>query len=260
MPENTGGGQGGDPYGIGSAVVGLANIAADWKTAQYNRQHDTDMQNRGYRQNRKMTKYAFNLEKEMWDAKNLYNSPAQQMQRLKEGKLNPNLVYGKGIENTSGGQLPQYNAPTADFSGISSGTPPMGMLASGLDQYLDTKAKITQNQTLQAQMRQEDVKAHVAEQYGKLRAGYETEDIGYKALSSQYKGKLDFDKLRKNTGEGGLTSKPYQYLENELNFQMLQDSMNIKGMDKKYYGFGKHGKGIQAGYKFLSKKYKQWRK
>lgn len=38
-----------------------------------------------------------------WDMQNKYNSPQQQMQRLKEAGLNPNMVYGKGtIDNQTG--------------------------------------------------------------------------------------------------------------------------------------------------------------
>jgi len=41
--------------------------------------------------------------KELWNMDNLYNSPEQQMQRLKAAGLNPNLVYGKGATATSKG-------------------------------------------------------------------------------------------------------------------------------------------------------------
>lgn len=41
---------------------------------------------------------------------NLYNSPAAQMQRLKEAGLNPNLVYGNGA-TAEGGQIRQSNTP-----------------------------------------------------------------------------------------------------------------------------------------------------
>jgi hypothetical protein len=38
-----------------------------------------------------------------WDRQNAYNAPQQQMQRLKEAGLNPNMVYGKGtIDNQTG--------------------------------------------------------------------------------------------------------------------------------------------------------------
>lgn len=53
------------------------------------------------------------------DYMNDYNSPAKQMQRLKEAGLNPNLVYGAG---SGGGIMPsanaQYEGKSADWSSI----------------------------------------------------------------------------------------------------------------------------------------------
>lgn len=37
-----------------------------------------------------------------WHMQNEYNSPAAQMQRLRDAKLNPNLVYSNGADNTAG--------------------------------------------------------------------------------------------------------------------------------------------------------------
>ena len=36
-----------------------------------------------------------------WNMQNAYNSPEQQMQRLRDAGLNPNLVYGNGAEAMS---------------------------------------------------------------------------------------------------------------------------------------------------------------
>lgn len=38
---------------------------------------------------------------EDWNRQNEYNHPSQQMERLREAGLNPNLVYGKGADNTA---------------------------------------------------------------------------------------------------------------------------------------------------------------
>lgn len=61
-----------------------------------------------------------------WDKQNAYNSPAQQMERLRQAGLNPNLVYGKGADNVSGSirssnmEVPhqQAYAKKVDFSPI----------------------------------------------------------------------------------------------------------------------------------------------
>lgn len=57
-----------------------------------------------------------------WTMQNEYNSPMSQMARLREAGLNPNLVYGKGADNTSGAvrssQAPAWNpkAPEVDIN------------------------------------------------------------------------------------------------------------------------------------------------
>lgn len=57
-----------------------------------------------------------------WDKQNLYNHPTQQMARLREAGLNPNLVYGKGADNTSQAvrstDVKSWNPQAPDFSGF----------------------------------------------------------------------------------------------------------------------------------------------
>ena len=54
-----------------------------------------------------------------WNRENAYNSPKQQMQRLREAGLNPNLVYGKGADNISGQlNMPRMGQMTRSFRGV----------------------------------------------------------------------------------------------------------------------------------------------
>lgn len=46
--------------------------------------------------NKKAAKKQFDYQMAMWEANNAYNTPAEQMKRLREAGLNPNLVYGGG--------------------------------------------------------------------------------------------------------------------------------------------------------------------
>lgn len=66
--------------------------------------------------NMELAKYQYKKDLEMWNANNIYNSPEQQMIRLSQAGLNPNLVYGNGsvVGNTSG-QLPKYQAPRMEY-------------------------------------------------------------------------------------------------------------------------------------------------
>lgn len=77
-----------------------------------------------------------------WNMQNQYNSPQQQMARLKAAGLNPNLVYGTGSVVANSQSMPRQtdskswnpNAPMAQLDG-----------ASVIGSYLDTRMK---NQTI----------------------------------------------------------------------------------------------------------------
>lgn len=77
--------------------LGMEVYRQKWQRQEQQRLND---QSRDY--NDKM----FNLENlrrvEQWQRENAYNHPKQQMERLRQAGLNPNLVYGKGAENTAG--------------------------------------------------------------------------------------------------------------------------------------------------------------
>lgn len=78
-------------------------------------------------------------------AQNAYNSPVQQMQRLKEAGLNPNLVYGEGIQATGQSDQPRsVSAPSftpgntlESFSNLGN----QAMNAVNIDNTLATGAK-----------------------------------------------------------------------------------------------------------------------
>lgn len=55
-------------------------------------QQQLNMQNEKFSMMQQQMAYAQNLD--MWNRTNAYNTPQQQMQRLKDAGLNPNLIYG----------------------------------------------------------------------------------------------------------------------------------------------------------------------
>lgn len=57
---------------------------------------------------------AYNRAVHMWDEQNKYNSPTEQMARLRTAGLNPNLVYGNGVTGNSAGSTPQYEPADID--------------------------------------------------------------------------------------------------------------------------------------------------
>jgi ABC-type molybdate transport system substrate-binding protein len=94
----------------------------------------TLIQNAGQK---KQQQREFENNKEMWNASNYYNSPEQQMQRLKDAGLNPNLVYGNGsVVGNSSSPAPRYNAPNLQRLPLEMFNP-----MAVLGQYLDLKQK-----------------------------------------------------------------------------------------------------------------------
>lgn len=63
------------------------------------------------RSNLELAKYSYQKDLEMWYRQNAYNSPTEQMARLKAAGLNPNLVYGNGSAVNVASNAPQMKTP-----------------------------------------------------------------------------------------------------------------------------------------------------
>lgn len=70
---------------------------ANMELAKYQNEWQTQENEKAYQRNF-----------QMWNLQNEYNSPTQQMARLRTAGLNPNLVYGNGVTGNSSGSTPQY--------------------------------------------------------------------------------------------------------------------------------------------------------
>ena len=91
-----------DPV-TGQVILGVANTFSQAQTNQQNVQMN-EQNNRlqvglQYQQNQ------FN--QQMWNQNNVYNSPVNQMDRLRKAGLNPALAYGGNVANVSQGQVQQ---------------------------------------------------------------------------------------------------------------------------------------------------------
>lgn len=70
-------------------------------------------QERANKANMKLAEYQYSKALEMWNRQNEYNLPKNQMSRLTDAGLNPNLVYGNGtVQGLTSAPAPQYHAPT----------------------------------------------------------------------------------------------------------------------------------------------------
>lgn len=74
----------------------------------------------GNQARRKESDRAFKRSKEMFDYQNRYNTPAKQMQRLKQAGLNPALMYGQGTTGNAQGFPQQAPAQQLNVAGAKS--------------------------------------------------------------------------------------------------------------------------------------------
>lgn len=122
--------------GLGAAAIIAGAIAAGASIWSAKSSSDASEQNRNWQGvanewNKLYADQATMIQrqwaKEDYDRQNAYNHPAQQMVRLREAGLNPNLVYGNGAQTTAAmiksadPKAPHADAPYSapvDFSGI----------------------------------------------------------------------------------------------------------------------------------------------
>lgn len=113
---------------------------ANMELAKYQNEWQTQENEKAYQRNLKM-----------WNLQNEYNSPTQQMARLRSAGLNPNLVYGSGVTGNSSGSAPQYQpadikrAELSPYRGWNQG------LTDAVSNFLAFRSNRAQVENLEAQ-------------------------------------------------------------------------------------------------------------
>ena len=140
------------------AIVGIATAVASLVGGLAISSSNRKAQKKQNQADREFTEYMYNLERKDaqkdWDTQNAYNSPEEQMNRLRQAGLNPNLVYGKGADNTAmairsvNHQKFNQQAPQSDSNAIMHGIDTAG---SQLGQYYDVKRTQAQTDNLNEQ-------------------------------------------------------------------------------------------------------------
>lgn len=121
---------------IGTAVSALVGGASSWANARS--QKKINEQNIQAQKDAAEKEQQYNLEN--WNKENAYNHPEQQMARLRQAGLNPNLVYGRGADATAGSinktsvNAPNLQAPMFDAA------PLQGAINTGIQAYNQTRA------------------------------------------------------------------------------------------------------------------------
>lgn len=148
MPDETEGGN--NWTGLAAGIIGGAITGGiglqNQKNQRKQNQEDRDFQ-------REMYAWSHFDALEDWRRVNDYNHPSQQMQRLREAGLNPNLIYGKGADVTAG----MISAPKASGSNQPAPFMSPNFVPAAIDAYNNTRMvqaqvdNLDQNVKVQAQ-------------------------------------------------------------------------------------------------------------
>lgn len=122
-------------------TLGIAGLAMKGLTSLAGGLFGLSEQDKQFEYSKELAKYQNDLNVENWKMQNEYNLPRNQMQRLREAGLNPNLVYGSGASTTASsvpGVQRLNNPAQLDWSRILS---PAG---DAISTFLDNQAKVAE--------------------------------------------------------------------------------------------------------------------
>jgi len=96
-----------------SPIAGGLGLIQSFITNRFQKKRDE----RQFQHSKEMSELAYNRDLEQWERANEYNAPTQQMARLREAGLSPQLVYGsKGAGNAGqAATLPKYQAARPEY-------------------------------------------------------------------------------------------------------------------------------------------------
>lgn len=94
---------GGIISGVGSLLGGLGSSAMNNKAVQDTNKANMEIAKYQAQWQQQENEKAYQRSLNMWNLQNEYNSPTQQMARIRAAGLNPNLVYGNGVTGNSSG-------------------------------------------------------------------------------------------------------------------------------------------------------------
>ncbi|MEQ3162441.1 hypothetical protein AAA214_04720 [Parabacteroides goldsteinii] len=113
---------------------------ANMELAKYQNEWQTQENEKAYQRNL-----------QMWNLQNEYNSPTQQMARLRSAGLNPNLVYGSGATGNSAGSTPQYQPADIKRAELSSYRGWNQGLTDAVSNFLAYRSNRAQVENMEAQ-------------------------------------------------------------------------------------------------------------
>jgi hypothetical protein len=220
---------------MGAEVLGpILDLLGNVGINIYNQEQQKKKNELDYQRQMEAEKREYERNLEIWNMQNAYNHPQQQMTRLRQAGLNPNLVYGKGADNTAQSISPtKSKAP--EFGTKDLIAPNLtGSINSAIATYNNTqqtKANIDQTHESIALMQKEQLlkEAEIANKGIKnARDQFELEQAQALKESVITKARLENESIESNT-KIGQDRNEREKLMNEANLKnAAQDLINKK--------------------------------
>lgn len=176
------------------------------------------------KQNLELARYQNNWNLQQWNRENDYNSPIQQMLRLKQAGLNPNLVYGNGTTTQSASSPRAADMRVAPYLGASQD------LTSAANVALNTQNVARQNELAKAQadyVRQQTITEGQRQSQIALSNSRSEIDLSIARELEKYSIEAGKENLRKLRSEANISESTQFMKEYEQKFlQPLQKDLN----------------------------------
>jgi hypothetical protein len=169
-------------------ISGIFGLASNLITNQQNRKREKGR--RVYEQAQEYDRRKY--DQAMWSKVNKYNHPLQQMERLKNAGLNPNLIYGSSPGSAVG------NAQSIATGKQLQGQAPQYQMDNPMIPFMDTQVKQAQSNNLDSLSNLNDVKALTEMESGR-KASAEADTARGTVKSNielqQIRSKIEYQKL-----------------------------------------------------------------
>lgn len=189
-------------------------------------------QKREHKHRMELADYAFNKNLEQWKRENAYNSPAAQMERLRQAGINPHLAYGNGsIANESGSMAP-YQAPQIDYNAPTpleaAGQGLAGSAQEGIMAYTRLRSDLRQERTTEMKISLDEQKLEIERLELELKRDYINPLVRLQIAEQEAQLTQRFDEYERVDGRDSV----YQ-TQRKINQRIKQQESDLKDMDYK---------------------------